>query len=194
MVLAVFDFDGTITRKDSFRHFLQFAVRKPEYYLGLALLGPALAGYFLRLVPNDVAKQKVFAHFFGGMPAGTFRELAQEYASTRIATIVRPQAIDRIEWHRNRAHTVVVVSASLRSWLGPWCRARGVELVSTEVEEENDMLTGRFRTPNCYGSEKVRRLKERFDFSAIDYVYAYGDSAGDRDILALADEKYFRCF
>lgn len=194
MVLAVFDFDGTITRKDSFRHFLQYALNGSDYIRGLLRLSPVLIGYFLRMVSNDVAKQKVFAHFFGGWPADEFAALAQKYASSEIGNIVRPAAIVRIEWHKQRQHEVVVVSASLESWLGHWCRAQGVELISTEIEEQNGVLTGRFRTPNCYGSEKARRLKDRFDFSRIDYVYAYGDSAGDRDMLALADETYYRYF
>jgi phosphoserine phosphatase len=69
-----------------------------------------------------------------------------------------------------------------------------VDLVATEVEIQNNILTGRFRTPNCRGGEKVNRLKEHFDFSAIDYVYAYGNSRGDREMLELADEKFYRYF
>lgn len=194
MVLAIFDFDGTITQRDSFRHFLQFAVKKSVYYRGLILLSPVLIAYLLGFVPNYVAKQKVFAHFFGGWSAEGFGALAEEYSSSEIGKIVRPEALKRIVWHQRQGHTVVVVSASIKCWLSHWCKAQGIDLVSTEIEKKNGILTGEFRTLNCHGSEKVKRLKDRFDFSKIDYVYAYGNSSGDKEILELADEKYYRYF
>jgi len=194
MVLAIFDFDGTISYRDSFRHFLQYAVKKPVYYCGLIMLSPVLIAYLLGFVPNHVAKQKVFAHFFGGWTTEAFDALAETYSSSEIGNIVRPEALKRIVWHQRQNHQVVVVSASIRNWLSHWCNTQGIDLVSTEVEEKSEMLTGQFRTPNCHGIEKVKRLKVRFDFSEIDYVYAYGNSNGDKEILELADEKYYRYF
>ena len=194
MVLAIFDFDGTITHKDSFRHFLQYAVRKSVYYRGLIVLSPVMIGYLLGLVPNNVAKQRVFAHFFGGWSTEIFGAIAEEYSSSEVGKIVRPEALKRIVWHQRQEHRVVVVLASIRSWLSRWCEAQGVDLVSTEVEEKDGILTGQFLTLNCHGGEKVNRLKGRFDFSKIDYVYAYGNSSGDKEILELADEMYYRFF
>ncbi len=194
MVLAIFDFDGTITYRDSFRDFLKFAVKKSVYYRGLIFLSPVLIAYVLRLVPNHWAKQKVFAHFFGGWASDDFTALAEKYSSSEINKIVRPQALERIAWHQRQGHQVVVASASLKCWLELWCKAQGIDLVSTEIEARNNILTGQFQTLNCHGSEKVKRLKNRFDFSNIDYIYAYGNSSGDKEILELADEKYYRYF
>jgi HAD superfamily hydrolase (TIGR01490 family) len=194
MVLAIFDFDGTITHKDSFRLFLQYAVKGSVYFRGLIFLSPVLIAYFLGVVPNHVAKQKVFAHFFGGWRAEDFAVLADKYSSSEVGQIIRPEAIKRIAWHQRQGHKVVVVSASIKNWLDYWCRIQGVDLIATEVEEKDELLTGRFRTPNCNGSEKVRRLKDRFDFTDIDYIYAYGNSSGDKDILELANEKFYRFF
>ncbi len=194
MVLAIFDFDGTITNRDSFRHFLRYVVRKSVYYRGLMALSPVLIAYMLGFVPNYVAKQKVFGYFFGGWTTEDFGALAEKYSSSEISKIVRPEALKRIDWHQRQGHKVVVVSASIKSWLSHWCRTQGIDLVATEVEEENQILTGQFRTLNCHGSEKVKRLKDRFDFSKIDYVYAYGNSGGDKEILEMADEKYYRYF
>jgi HAD superfamily hydrolase (TIGR01490 family) len=146
------------------------------------------------LLPNHVAKQKVFAHFFRGCTAEDFAALAEKYSSSEIRKIVRPAALVRINWHQTQGHKVVVVSASITSWLSHWCTAQGVDLVATEIEEESQVLTGQFRTLNCYGREKVERLKGQYDFSEIEYVYAYGDSRGDKEMLDLADEKYYRYF
>ncbi len=194
MILAIFDFDGTITRRDSFLHFIQFAVGKPNYYRGLFQLSPILVAFTLGFIRNDIAKQKVFSHFFNGWDATSFGALAEEYSLTEMDYIVRPNALERIAWHQRQDHKVVVVSASIKSWLDPWCRKYGIELVSTEVEICNEKLTGRFATSNCYGIEKVKRIKKRFNFEHVEYVYAYGDSAGDREVLALADEKYYKYF
>ena len=194
MVLAIFDFDGTITSRDSFRHFLQYAFTKFEVYRGLVVLSPVLIAYMLGLLPANAAKQKVFAHFFQGWTSEKFASLAEKYSSVEIGKIVRPQALQRIQWHQDQGHKVVVASASIKSWLDNWCKSQAVDLVSTEIEMQNEILTGRFRTPNCRGSEKVNRLKDRFDLSEFDYVYAYGDSSGDKEILQLADEKFYRYF
>ena len=87
MVLAIFDFDGTITNRDSFRHFLQYAVKKPVFYRGLILLSPVLLGYVLGFVPNNIAKQRVFAHFFGGWTTEKFSALAETYSTSEIGAI-----------------------------------------------------------------------------------------------------------
>jgi phosphoserine phosphatase len=57
---------------------------------------------------------------------------------------------------------------------------------------DGGMITGRFLTRSCSGKEKARRVRERYDLSRYEYVYAYGDNAGDRAMLDLADEKYYR--
>ena len=99
MVLAIFDFDGTITNRDSFRHFLQYSVTKSDYYRGLIILSPVLIAYTLGLVPANVAKQKVFARFFGGWASERFGALAERYSSSEIGKIVRPVSSSAVVEH-----------------------------------------------------------------------------------------------
>ena len=194
MKLALFDFDGTITTKDSLVDFIQFAVGKPNYYTGLLKLSPLLTAYTLKLIPNHIAKEKLIAHFFKGWDSERFQELAEQYALERIDAITKPDAVKKIEWHQKEGHRIVIVSASIECWLNAWCKNNHIELISTKLEVADGKLSGKFATKNCYGIEKANRVKEACNLENYDYIYAYGDSRGDRELLALADESFYRPF
>lgn len=121
-------------------------------------------------------------------------KLARQFSLEHIDKIIRPKAIKKISWHKEQGHKVVVVSASIECWLKPWCEKNDLELIATQYEFLNSMATGKFLTPNCYGPEKVRRILERYDVKSFDTIYAYGDSHGDRELLAMADYQYFKPF
>ncbi len=192
MALALFDFDGTITSKDSFGDFIAYAVGRRKMVLGAVLLSPMLIGYMLRFVPNWRAKELVSTYFFGGWEAHAFQDLASKYSRERLPQLVREIAVERIEWHRQRGDKIVVVSASIDLWLADWCAEYGLDLIATKLEVKNGKVTGKFSTRNCSGLEKVRRIEKFCDVKTFDRIYAYGDSPGDRAMLGLADEKYYK--
>ena len=194
MNLALFDFDGTITTKDSLVDFIQFAVGKPSYYAGLTKLSPMLTAYTLKLIPNDIAKERLIGHFFGEWESEKFQQLAEQYSFEKIDTIVRPEAMERVQWHQGQGDHVVIVSASMECWLTGWCKKKNIELISTQLETIDGRLTGRFATKNCYGVEKANRVKEIYNLEEYDHIYAYGDSRGDRELLALANESFYKPF
>jgi phosphatidylglycerophosphatase C len=193
-VIAFFDFDGTITTKDSLADFIQYAVGKSNYYVGLLTLSPLLIAYMLKFIPNHIAKEKLIAHFFKSRDARQFQKLAEQYSLERIDKIIRPKAIEKIRWHQNQGHQVVIVSASIESWLRAWCDKNNIELIATRLEVKGHKLTGKFATKNCYGLEKANRVKEAFELSLYDHIYAYGDSHGDKELLALAVESFYKPF
>ena len=80
MRIAFFDFDGTVTRRDSLSEFIRYAVGPVRYWTGLLVLSPILAGYVLKLVRNDVAKEAMMSHFFKGWKAERFETVATEYS------------------------------------------------------------------------------------------------------------------
>lgn len=102
--------------------------------------------------------------------------------------------MERVRWHQNEGHDVVIVSASMAEWLQPWCDQNSIVLISTRLEVKEGRLTGRFATKNCYGPEKANRVKAAYDLSRYDHIFAYGDSRGDRELLALADEPFYKPF
>ena len=194
MKIAFFDFDGTITTQDSLPDFIKFAIGKPKYYLGLCLLSPILLAYVLKLLPNHSAKEKMISYFFKGWPEKNFQTVADEYAALQIDKIVRPKALEKLRWHQEQGHKVVIVSASMKSWLKQWCDTQNVELISTQLEIKQGKLTGKFATKNCHGKEKVNRIKEQYSLQDYSYIYAYGDSSGDKDMLKLANEAFYKPF
>lgn len=192
--IAFFDFDGTVTIDDSLLKFIRFAVGDKRFLIGLLVLLPVLVLYKLKLLPNYKAKQIVFAWFFKGMPKDAFIEVASYYSLNNISKTLRQSAMQRIAWHKEQGHKVVIVSASFECWLKPWCEQEGLELLATKAEFINAVVTGRFATPNCYGEEKVSRIRAAYDLSQFNKIYAYGDTNGDKPMLALADEAFYKPF
>jgi phosphatidylglycerophosphatase C len=192
--IAFFDFDGTISNKDSLVDFIQYAVGKPSYYFGLLALSPMLIAYILKCIPNHLAKERLIAHFFKDANAQQFQKLAEQYSLEQIDRIIRPKAIEKIRWHQKQGHKVVVVSASIDCWLSAWCASNNVSLIATRLEVKNSLLTGKFATKNCYGVEKANRVKEAYDLSQYDCIFAYGDSSGDTELLDLAVESFYKPF
>ncbi len=194
MNLALFDFDGTITTRDSLPDFIRYAVGKPAYYLGLSVLSPILVAYLAGLVSNHVAKQKMLSWFFKGWSRNRFQTLAEQYSRQQIDKILRREAIEKLQWHQQQGDRIVVVSASMENWLKLWCDSHELELLATRLDFKADKLTGRFSTANCHGEEKVRRIRELLDLKDYRKIYAYGDSSGDTAMLSLAHEAFYRQF
>ena len=160
MKIAFFDFDGTITKDDSFLKFIRFVVGDFRFIVGFVFLLPILILYKLKIIPNHKAKEIVLRYFFKGCKEEEFKKVANEYSLVHIDKILRPKAIEKINWHKNQGHKVVVVSASIECWLRPWCEKNNLELIATKLEIKDDIVTGKLLSKNCYGVEKVNRIKE----------------------------------
>jgi len=194
MKLALFDFDGTITTDDSLIKFICFVVGDAKFIWGMILLSPMLIAYKLKLIPNYKAKQYMLSYFFKGTSEEKFMQVANEYSLNHIDTILRPKAMEKIAWHKEQGHKIVIVSASIECWLKPWCDENNLDLIATKLEIKDGIVTGKFLTKNCYGIEKANRVQEQYDLSEYDHIYAYGDSRGDKELLELADESFYKPF
>ena len=192
--LAIFDFDGTITTDDSLIRFIRFVVGDLKTLWGMVFLSPMLVVYKLKLIPNYKAKQMMLSYFFKGMDKQQFQKIAEEYSLKHIDTILRPKAMEKITWHKELGHKVIVVSASIECWIRPWCDQNGLDLIATKIKVKNGLITGKFLTKNCYGIEKASRVKEAYNLDDYDYIYAYGDSRGDKELLGLADKSFYKLF
>jgi HAD superfamily hydrolase (TIGR01490 family) len=195
MILAVFDFDDTITTKDTLLEFIRFAKGNFRFLYGFMLHFPLLIAYKLKLYPNWKVKQRLFSHFFKGMKLLDFDRLCERFYRSS-SDLIRPEAKKAIQHHAEVGHLLVIVSASIENWVRPFARNLNISLVlSTEIEVDmSDRLTGRFSTPNCYGEEKVRRLLQLFPQRSNYYLIAYGDSFGDKELLDFADKKFYKKF
>ncbi|MES3018332.1 MAG: HAD family hydrolase [Bacteroidota bacterium] len=188
MRLALFDFDGTLTSEDSLQHFIIFSIGRWKYIIGLMLLSPILVSYFLGLISNDKAKEILVGYFFKGWSVSSFNEIAERYSLNEIQKIIRPKAMERIEYHQANNDRIIVVSASLRPWIEPWCRSNKIEVIATTLQDENGIITGRFSSKNCNGPEKVVQIRKIVNLESYDKIFAYGDSSGDMEMLELATD------
>jgi phosphatidylglycerophosphatase C len=192
--LAVFDFDGTLTYKDSFLAFIRYYKGNLPFYSGMLQVAPWLVAYKLKLYPNWKAKEKVLKHFFANSREEEFREKGRQFARELIPAMLRPKAKAALQQHKKAGDRIVVVSASAEPWLQAWCEAEGIELVATSLECRGGRITGKLKGKNCYGAEKVERLKQHLSLEDYCEVHVYGDSAGDRELLGLATHPNYRCF
>jgi phosphatidylglycerophosphatase C len=184
--LAAFDFDGTLARQDTFVPFLRHACGNRRVALAAAAAARATRD-------RDVLKLAVLASLLRGWPEDRLAEAGRAYAR-RLPALLRPEMVARLRWHQEEGHRVVLVSASLGAYLRPLATALGLD-AALAVEMEvgpSGLLTGNVEGGfNTRGPAKVKRLRDWLDQSdgsgAEPEVWAYGDSAGDEELLAYAD-------
>ncbi len=190
--LALFDLDGTLTRRDTLSDLLlrHFGLRR--CLTAGVLLAPWLIGVPGGWVSRDAAKVRVLKTFFGGMDEGEFLAIGKHYAQQHLEALLRPQARSRLQWHIQQGHRVIVISASVSDWIRPWTEQLGIELLASELVRRDGRITGELAGANCRGEEKVRRLRDLLDPTDYQPIYAYGDTDGDTAMLALADHPTYR--
>lgn len=192
--LAVFDFDGTITTRDTLLEFIRFYSGNIKFVIGFLVTSPVIVLSKLKIVPNWRAKEVVLTWFFNNEELDVFNAKGKSFSSDKTPRLVRPKALQAMNEYLQSGTRVIVVSASAENWVKPWCDAMGVECVATRLETISGKLTGKIAGKNCYGPEKVQRIKEKLDLTAYEHIVVYGDSAGDREMLALGNETYYKPF
>lgn len=192
-----FDFDGTLTCKDTLLEFIRYAKGTRRFLLGFLLHSPLLVLMKLHLYPNWKAKQRIFGYFFQGMGIEDFDALCAAFARDNMH-LLRPKAVEYLKERKAEGDRMFVVSASIDNWVRPFFVQLGmneIEVIGTQIEVKDGLLTGRFTTPNCYGLEKVRRLQQALNHPREKcQIFAFGDSRGDKELLAFADQGYFKPF
>lgn len=192
-IVAAFDFDGTLTHGDSFLPFLRFLAGDVSYVQSMLVLSPVLLGYALKLVKNHHAKARVLAQFFTGQDVQRIQQCARDFAQHQLPQRINPKALARLHWHQQQGHRCVIVSASLECYLRPWAASVGVDdVIGSRLGVAGDVYTGELALPNCYGAEKSRRLHALLGEREAYTLYAYGDSKGDKELLAMADYTFYR--
>ncbi len=192
--LILFDFDGTLTTRDTMIEFIKFVRGNARLYLGYFWLSPVLFGMKAGLVRNDRAKVKLLQHHFGGMTRTELSGYAERFAKEVIPGLLRPDGIEAMQLYQANGDRVLMVSASLDLWLTPWTQSEGIELLCTQAAWDGDRFTGELAGANCHGEEKVRRIREHVKVEDFSEVIAYGDSSGDNAMLAMADQAHFKPF
>ena len=190
--LALFDFDGTITTLETMPVFLRRSIPRHRLVLGWIVLAPLILAYRLRLVPGTFVRRVVVWFGYAGLSRSAVGAAGEAFARDYLPTVLRPEAMERLAWHKEQGHRVVVVSGGLDVYLAPWCKAAGVELLGSSLLSRGGILTGRYSGRQCVRDEKVRRVRKLCDLHAYPVIYAYGDTPEDHAMLAIADRTYYQ--
>ena len=192
--VVAFDFDGTLTIRDSFTAFLRWRAGAGGWALGLVKMAPAVAAY-ARDRDRGRIKAASVKEFLKGVSRAELEADAETFAGEVWDRFMRPDAL-RVwnDWGKRGAHRVIV-TASPETTVAPFARRLGAEgLLGTHLSFDSaGRITGAFDTPNCRGEEKVRRLRAAYG-DDVHLTAAYGDTSGDTEMIAVADEKGFRVF
>jgi phosphatidylglycerophosphatase C len=185
--VAAFDFDKTLSTRDNVLPFVRLAVGTARLGAGLVRCSPRLVAAALDSRRRDAAKAALVRHTLTGYDEAALERVARQFADDVCAAHLRPDVVERLDWHREQGHETAIVSASFRDYLEPVARALGVDAVlATELEVRAGKLTGRLLGANVRGAEKVRRLDGWLGPGDVE-LWAYGDSRGDDELLARAD-------
>jgi phosphatidylglycerophosphatase C len=184
--VAAFDFDGTLVPGDSLHPFLSVVLGRRHLAAALLRSGPAMALAYAK-GGRDQAKAAFLVRAVAGLDAAAVDALGRRFGHELVARI-RPDLAARLRWHRAHGHRLILVSASLTTYLEPFGTDTGFDdVIATRLEVGPDgRLTGRLSGPNVRGAEKATRLRALLGTETVE-LWAYGDSAGDREMLAMAD-------
>jgi HAD superfamily hydrolase (TIGR01490 family) len=191
--VAAFDVDGTLTWADSYLLFLRFVAGRLGFVVKMVQLVPTFLAYRLGALPRSAVKEKTLSVFLAGMAAEDYLARCRLFAQIIYPIIGRADGLARLKAHQGVRDQVALVSASLRDYLAVWADDLGVDhVLASEVEIVNGRLTGRLLGENCWGPGKLAAIRSTFQDAPL--VAAYGDTRGDKEMLAAAQNPGFRIF
>lgn len=187
-VVVAFDVDGTITRTDCVRPFLERLGGRRSMVLAVARRPvETVVGGVQR--DRDRLKQVLVGGVYRGRQVDEVDETGRAFARVVSATMLRADVIGRLRWHQGLGHRTVIVSASMRSYLVPLAESLGIDhVMCTEVAAADGRYLAHLDGGNCRGDEKAVRLRAWMVAEQLGdaTLWAYGDSSGDRAMLAAA--------
>lgn len=194
--IAAFDVDGTLTTTDCVVPFLRRTVGTPT--LVRRMLGSPLSLVRAGVRRDrDALKAASAAATFRGLALAEVEADAAAFAREVHEHRLRSDVVESLHRHVDAGDTVVLVSASFEVYLRPLAELLGAhDVLAVRLQVDGDlMLTGELDGPNCRGPEKVVRLHDWLDRHADGrhavHLSAYGDSHGDRELLADADVAHW---
>jgi phosphatidylglycerophosphatase C len=192
--LALFDFDGTMTSRDTMLEFIVFVKGKNSLNFSYLVLSPLLLLTKLGLFPRAKAKERLLSYHFKGWSREDLEEQAEAFCKNVLPSLLRDKALHALQDHRMKGHEVFVVTASLDIWVSPWLDFHKLAYACSKARFEDGIFTGKLAAPNMNGKEKERVIRERFKLEDYETIYAYGDSPGDKAMLALAHQPKYKPF
>lgn len=194
--VAAFDFDGTITYKDILIPFFISTLGYKKTFFSVLKILPKLIKVFPKKYTRQLIKEAFLKEVINQIPVNTFEKWTLDYTEKKLKKQIKPSAFERYKWHKAQGHYCLIISANLDLLLAPWVKKVGFHaLLASELEINKDhLLTGHLVGVNCWGDEKVKRLIKHLGPKKDYTLYAYGNSAGDKALLKLADYSFYKNF
>lgn len=194
--VAAFDVDGTLTTTDCVVPFLRRTAGTPTLVRRMLRSPLSLVRAGVRR-DRDALKAASATATFRGLPLAAVEADAAVFAREVYDRRLRSDVVELLRHHVDAGDTVLLVSASFEVYLRPLAELLGAhDVLAVRLEVDGDrMLTGGLDGPNCRGPEKIVRLHDWLDRHAggrqTVHLSAYGDSRGDRELLADADVAHW---
>jgi HAD superfamily hydrolase (TIGR01490 family) len=193
-VLSVFDFDGTLTRHDSFVPFLKFAFGTRQFNRRILHLALPSVKFLARRMSRDELKAQLISTFLSGVEARWVQEQAVNFCGVIWPRLMRPSGLKSVAAEVDAGAVVTLCSASPALVLQPFADRLGIKLIGTDLEVVGGLLTGRMTGNNCRCENKVLRLEAVYGPLGQYRLKAWGDTRGDHELLAAAQESHWRYF
>jgi len=192
--LFLYDFDGTITNKDTLFDFLKFSTSNAIYYGRVLVFSPLFVLAKWGFVNKSIVKERFISFFLKGKSKVELSTLSSAYLQRVLSKgILRRSALSSIRESKKQGK-VYIVSASLDIWLKSISEYLEVGLICTKAKYENDVFDGKFSTPNCNRDEKPKRVVKELRLDTYDQISYFWDSKGDLAMKAIATNFYYRKF
>lgn len=192
--IAFFDFDGTVTTKDTMLELFRYRYGTSGFWWGFAVNSPFLLALKAKIMSRKKAKERILKWFFGGQSLNEFQETCDRFGQEIIPGLIRPKAMEEFRRLRDQGFEIVIVSASAENWLRLWCASQGVVCLATRLQVPDNKVSGEIEGENCHGKEKVLRIRQHFQLESYDEIYAYGDTSGDLPMLDIAHRRFYKPF
>jgi len=192
--LFLYDFDGTITKKDTLFDFIKFSASNRDYYSGLLIFSPLFILAKAGFLKKGKVKQRFISFFLKGKSKVELSTISVTYLKQVLNNrILKKTALNSIFENKQKGD-VYIVSASLDIWLKAISEHLGVGLICTMANYKNDIFDGKFSTPNCNYKEKVKRVINEININDYDNIVYFGDTKGDIALKGIVNEYYHKIF
>lgn len=197
--LALFDFDGALTRRDSLLPFLRDSLGALALARALTASSPWLAGRALGLTCNDDARERLLGAALGGRHIDELHAQGAAFARDGVPRLLREPMMAEVRRRRDEGRLCILVGASLDLYLEPWGDSQGFDHVicSRLALDADSRATGALAGGICRGREKVRRIyawlsaQGAIGRGGIGHCVAYARFAADAPMLDMADEAFW---
>lgn len=188
--LVLFDFDGTITSKDTFPLFFRYSFNNTQFLFGFIIHLHKYFLYKINIINAETLKLSILSYFLKGKSAHWIYEKGKSFiAYLENKQVIKLEFINKIIQFKNQNAEIYVVSASPDIWIKHFCEKYQIKYICTELEYSNQIFEGKLSTKNCNFIEKKNRILKEIPLSDYSQIIVYGDSNGDKEMMSLATSK-----